>query len=160
MEPVYGTIIQVARLTWKMQGLKFTVTGLENLPDSGGGVVAINHTSYFDFTFAGLPFYLKDRRRKVRFMAKQEVFDNKITGPVNLCAPNPVRFTDFAKALGSALHRPARLVVPDFVVRRLGGEMAEEMILHSQRVVPQVLTDAGFTFTHPDIDSALEYASA
>ncbi len=82
MEPVYGTIIQVARLTWKMQGLKFTVTGLENLPDSGGGVVAINHTSYFDFTFAGLPFYLKDRRRKVRFMAKQEVFDNKITGPL------------------------------------------------------------------------------
>ena len=57
MEPVYGTIIQVARLTWKMQGLKFTVTGLENLPDSGGGVVAINHTSYFDFTFAGLPAY-------------------------------------------------------------------------------------------------------
>jgi len=82
VEPVYGTIIQVARLTWKMQGLKFTVTGLENLPDSGGGVVAINHTSYFDFTFAGLPFYLKDRRRKVRFMAKQEVFDNKITGPL------------------------------------------------------------------------------
>ena len=46
------------------------------------------------------------------------------------------------------------------VVRKLGGEMAEEMILHSQRVVPQVLTDTGFAFTHPDIESALEYASA
>ena len=88
------------------------------------------------------------------------IIENNISGPVNLCAPNPVRFTDFAKALGSALHRPARLVVPDFVVRRLGGEMAEEMILHSQRVVPQVLTDTGFAFTHPDIESALEYASA
>ena len=88
------------------------------------------------------------------------IIENNISGPVNLCAPNPVRFTDFAKALGSALHRPARLVVPGFVVRKLGGEMAEEMILHSQRVVPQVLTDTGFAFTHPDIESALEYASA
>ena len=40
-----------------MQGLKFTVTGVENLPVTGGAVIAINHTSYFDFTFAGLPAY-------------------------------------------------------------------------------------------------------
>jgi len=88
------------------------------------------------------------------------ILENNITGPVNLCAPNPVRFTVFAKALGSALHRPARLAVPGFVVRGLGGEMAEEMILYSQRVVPQVLTNSGFTFAHPDIDAALEYAGA
>ena len=79
---------------------------------------------------------------------RSTIIENNISGPVNLCALNPVRFTDFAKALGSALHRPARLVVPGFVVRKLGGEMAEE-ILHSQRVVPQVLTDTGFAFTHP-----------
>ncbi len=82
MEPVYGTVIQLARLTWRAQGLKFTVTGVENLPVTGGAVVAINHTSYFDFTFAGLPAYLQGRGRKVRFMAKQEVFDAKITGPI------------------------------------------------------------------------------
>lgn len=82
MEPVYGTVIALARLTWRAQGLKFTVTGVENLPATGGAVVAINHTSYFDFTFAGLPAYLQGRGRKVRFMAKQEVFDAKITGPI------------------------------------------------------------------------------
>jgi 1-acyl-sn-glycerol-3-phosphate acyltransferase len=82
VEPVYGTVIQAARLAWKLQGLTFTVTGVENLPATGGAVVAINHTSYFDFTFAGLPAYLQHRGRKVRFMAKQEVFDNKITGPI------------------------------------------------------------------------------
>ncbi len=82
MEPVYGTAIQVARLIWKVQGLKFTVTGVENLPKTGGAVVAINHTSYFDFTFAGLPAYRQGLGRKVRFMAKQEVFDHSITGPV------------------------------------------------------------------------------
>ncbi|WP_197379155.1 lysophospholipid acyltransferase family protein [Mycolicibacterium mengxianglii] len=82
MEPVYSTVIQLARLTWKLQGLKFTVTGVENLPKTGGAVIAINHTSYFDFTFAGLPAYQQGLGRKVRFMAKKEVFDHPVTGPV------------------------------------------------------------------------------
>ncbi|WP_077078656.1 lysophospholipid acyltransferase family protein [Mycobacterium numidiamassiliense] len=80
MEPVYGTIIQLARLTWRLQGLKISVAGVENLPASGGAVVAINHTGYLDFTFAGLPAYKQGR--KVRYMAKQEVFDGKVTGPI------------------------------------------------------------------------------
>ncbi|MGV0799299.1 1-acyl-sn-glycerol-3-phosphate acyltransferase [Mycolicibacterium elephantis] len=82
MEPVYGTVIQLARLVWRAQGLTFTVTGVENLPASGGAVVAVNHTSYFDFTFAGLPAYRQGLGRKVRFMAKKEVFDHKIGGPL------------------------------------------------------------------------------
>jgi 1-acyl-sn-glycerol-3-phosphate acyltransferase len=82
VEPVYGTVIQLARLTWRIQGLTFTVTGVDNLPRTGGAVVAINHTSYFDFTFAGLPAYRQKLGRKVRFMAKKEVFDHKITGPI------------------------------------------------------------------------------
>jgi 1-acyl-sn-glycerol-3-phosphate acyltransferase len=69
-------------LIWRIQGVKITVTGVENLPTSSGAVIAINHTSYFDFTFAGLPAYKQGFGRKVRFMAKQEVFDHKITGPI------------------------------------------------------------------------------
>lgn len=65
-----------------MQGLRFTVTGVEHLPTTGGAVVAINHTSYFDFTFAGLPAYEQGLGRKVRFMAKKEVFDHPIGGPL------------------------------------------------------------------------------
>lgn len=82
MEPVYGTVIQIARMVWRIQGLKITVSGAENLPKTGGAVIAINHTGYLDFTFAGLPAYQQGLGRKVRFMAKQEVFDNKITGPI------------------------------------------------------------------------------
>jgi 1-acyl-sn-glycerol-3-phosphate acyltransferase len=82
VEPVYATVIQAARLTWLLQGLRFKVSGVEHLPRSGGAVVAINHTSYFDFTFAGLPAYRQHLGRKVRFMAKKEVFDDKITGPI------------------------------------------------------------------------------
>jgi 1-acyl-sn-glycerol-3-phosphate acyltransferase len=82
VEPVYATVIQCARIMWRVQGLTFTITGVENLPTNGGAVVAINHTSYFDFTFAGLPAYKQGLGRKVRFMAKQEVFDNKVAGPL------------------------------------------------------------------------------
>ena len=82
MEPVYGTVIQLARLIFRIQGLKITVVGVENLPESGGAVIAINHTGYLDFTLAGLPAYKQGLGRKVRFMAKQEVFDSKITGPI------------------------------------------------------------------------------
>lgn len=82
MEPAYGTAITLARLIFRIQGLKITVTGLENLPTTGGAVVAINHTGYLDFTLAGLPWYQQGLGRKVRFMAKQEVFDHKFTGPL------------------------------------------------------------------------------
>lgn len=80
MEPVYDTVIATARLLWFAEGLKFEVSGVDNVPDHGPGVVALNHTGYLDFTYAGIPAFLK--KRKVRFMAKKEVFDNKISGPI------------------------------------------------------------------------------
>lgn len=80
MEPVYDSVIGTARLLWLAQGLKFEISGVENVPAEGPGVVAFNHTGYLDFTFAGIPAYLQ--KRYVRFMAKQEVFDNRIGGPI------------------------------------------------------------------------------
>lgn len=82
MESAYETVIAGVRLLWRTQGLTFTLTGTEHLPATGGAVVAINHTGYLDFTFAGLPFYRQRPRRYIRFMAKQEVFDHKVTGPI------------------------------------------------------------------------------
>ena len=82
MEPVFRTLEIASSMALRAVGTKITYQGLENIPSRGGAVVAINHTSYFDFTFAGLPAYLQGRGRKVRFMAKQEVFDHKVTGPV------------------------------------------------------------------------------
>ena len=162
MEPVYGTIIQVARLTWKMQGLKFTVTGLENLPDSGGGVVAINHTSYFDFTFAGLPFYLKDRRRKVRFMAKQEVFDNKITGPLMRgCKHIPVDRASGADSFVEACRRledgelvgvyPEATISRSFELKEFKSGAARMAIEANVPIVPHIVWGAQRIWTkdHP-----------
>lgn len=82
MEPWYGSVAIAARTLWRFQGLKITVTGRENLPDTGGAVIAINHTGYLDFVFAGVAAYDAKPRRRVRFMAKQETFDNSVTGPI------------------------------------------------------------------------------
>ncbi|MEV0296618.1 lysophospholipid acyltransferase family protein [Nocardia sp. NPDC050710] len=80
MEPVYRTIIGLARTVFFAEGLKFTVKGDEHIPASGGAVIAVNHTGYMDFTYAGLP--VRTPKRYIRFMAKKEVFDNSISGPI------------------------------------------------------------------------------
>lgn len=80
VEPFYRTIIGVARSLFAGQGLKFSVTGEEHIPATGGAVIAVNHTGYMDFTYAGIP--ARATKRYIRFMAKKEVFDHKISGPL------------------------------------------------------------------------------
>ena len=60
-------------------GLRFEVRGAENVPRTGGAVIASNHVSYLDFIFVGLAAY--QRKRLVRFMAKKSVFTSKVSGP-------------------------------------------------------------------------------
>jgi hypothetical protein len=76
---------------------------------------------------------------------------------VNLTAPEPVRNAEFTRALGQALHRPAALAVPGFALRLALGEMAQEGLLASARVVPERLTEAGFTFENAEIANALRH---
>jgi 1-acyl-sn-glycerol-3-phosphate acyltransferase len=80
VEPTYTPIIALARLVFRGLGLRFDVTGSEHVPRSGGAVMAINHVGYLDFTFAGLA--ARPAGRLVRFMAKKEVFDHKVSGPL------------------------------------------------------------------------------
>jgi len=86
------------------------------------------------------------------------VLASDVAGPVNLAAPNPVTSRQFAKALGRALRRPAVLPAPAFAVKVLFGEKGEEVLLFGQRVLPARLLDAGFAFSAPTIDVALERA--
>lgn len=73
-----------------------------------------------------------------------------------LCvAPEPVTNREFAKALAAALHRPAWLPAPAFALRALFGEMADAVLLGSQRAVPRRLLEAGFAFAEPEIGGAL-----
>ncbi|MCW2678744.1 MAG: hypothetical protein JWM62_145 [Frankiales bacterium] len=80
-----------------------------------------------------------------------------VAGPVNLVGPSPVTNRDFTKALGRAVHRPTMPIkVPAFALRTLLGPFADEGVLIGQRLVPKVLQDSGFHFTHADVDSALK----
>lgn len=79
-ELVYPPIIAFARGVFAMQGLRFDLRGTGNVPRSGGAVMVINHIGYFDFTYAGLA--ARPAGRLVRFMAKQEVFDHRVSGPL------------------------------------------------------------------------------
>lgn len=83
-----------------------------------------------------------------------------ISGPVNVAAPHPVTSRQFAKALGSAINRPAVLPAPSLGVRLLFGQKGEEVLLFGQRALPARLLDAGFAFEAPTIDVALERALA
>lgn len=93
---------------------------------------------------------LADQVAALRFL-----LHDGISGPVNLTAPAPVTNADFTRAVGRALHRPAPFIVPAPVLRLALGEFADEGALVSQRVLPDRLAKAGFTFQHPDIDAAL-----
>jgi uncharacterized protein (TIGR01777 family) len=85
------------------------------------------------------------------------VVSEDLRGPVNFTAPKPVTNREFTEALADALGRPAFLHVPEFALRALLGEMADEMLLSSTRVVPTRLLGSGFTFRYADLKSALNH---
>ena len=87
----------------------------------------------------------------MKFALKEET----IRGPLNVVSPNPVTNEEFTKALGEALSRPTMMAVPAFAARLAFGEMADEMLLASQRVMPKKLKDAGFQFEYPNLEDAL-----
>ncbi|NBX18062.1 MAG: TIGR01777 family protein [Proteobacteria bacterium] len=83
--------------------------------------------------------------------------NEQISGPVNLVSPEPVTNAEFSKTLGRVLNRPAILPAPSFALRLALGEMADQLLLCSQRAVPQVLSDAGFNFRYPALEGALRH---
>jgi hypothetical protein len=78
-----------------------------------------------------------------------------LSGPVNAVSPAPVTNAEFTVALGRVLHRPTPFPVPAFALRALLGEMADELLLSSQRVEPARLQASGFSYRHPNLEEAL-----
>jgi len=95
--------------------------------------------------------HIKDLAEAFAFLMKHP----EISGPVNVCSPNPARNRDLAKALGKTLHRPSFFPAPGFMVKLVLGEFGS-VILEGQRVIPRRLLDAGFIFQYPNIEKALQ----
>jgi uncharacterized protein (TIGR01777 family) len=95
--------------------------------------------------------HIKDLAEAFAFLMKHP----EISGPVNVCSPNPVKNRDLAKSLGKVLHRPSFMPAPAFMIKLVLGEFGS-IILEGQRVLPRQLLKGGFVFKYPDIEKALQ----
>lgn len=85
------------------------------------------------------------------------VVHESLSGPVNAVSPNPVRNVELTRTLGKVLGRPTFLSMPQSIIRLIFGEMADALLLASQRVQPTRLLDTGFTFQFPEVEAALRH---
>jgi uncharacterized protein len=97
---------------------------------------------------------LEDEVGAIRFLTEH----GEISGPVNLAGPELVTNSEFTRALAAAVGRPAPFVVPEFALKGVLGQMAEEMVLTGPRAEPSVLLAAGYQFRHVTVAEALSAA--
>lgn len=87
------------------------------------------------------------------------LLESPLAGPVNLCAPEDADVNAMVAALAKALHRPAALRVPAPVLRLVMRDLADELLLASQRMEPAQLSSAGFTWQHPTLAQAAQWVA-
>jgi uncharacterized protein len=95
--------------------------------------------------------YLEDLMAATLFILEHQ----DVSGPLNFCAPNPVRYRELAKTLGEVLGRPSFMLAPAFMIRLAMGEFGD-VLLASQRTIPDQLLQHGFSFRYPNIKSAIQ----
>ncbi len=94
---------------------------------------------------------LEETVRVVQFVLENA----SLSGPVNVVAPNPVRNSEFTRVLAKTLRRPALFPAPAFALRLALGEMADGLLLSSQKVIPANLSNAGYQFQQPELANAM-----
>lgn len=151
---------------WEAEALKATGKGVRAtlmrfgvILGKGGGALA-KMIPAFKFFIGGpigsgnqwFPWvHLTDLMAAILFVCEHP----QVSGPLNFCAPNPVKNRELANTLGQVLGRPAIMPAPAFMVRAVLGEFGN-VLLDSQRAIPAKLLSHGFKFQYPDIRSALK----
>ena len=82
--------------------------------------------------------------------------NKKLSGPVNVVTPEPIRNRDFVHTIGKALHRPEPVPVPKKMLHLMFGDFADEALLSSTKALPEKLTQAGYKFQHPNLQTAMD----
>lgn len=95
---------------------------------------------------------IEDISRIIEYSANKK----SIKGPINAVSPNPATCREFTKTLAGVLQRPAVIPVPSFLVKLVFGEMGEHALLASANVKPEKLLDSGYSFHHPELETALK----
>lgn len=141
------------------KGLRVVNTRFGIILDKSGGALAKMLTPFR----MGIGGRIGDGKQWMSWIALDDVIgalqfvlnNDALAGPINFVAPNPVRNAEFTKALGHALSRPTFFPIPAFGVRLAFGEMADALLLSSQRVEPGNLKQAGYDFRFPELAGAL-----
>jgi uncharacterized protein (TIGR01777 family) len=149
---------EAAALQAEQHGLRVALLRIGIVLGSDGGALRAMLPAFR----LGLGGPLGSGRQAVPFIQLEDLLsvimraieDERVRGPLNCSAPEPVDAAGFARALGAALGRPARLHVPAWALRLCLGARAE-VVLQSQRAVPSALTRLGFEFAHPTLTAAL-----
>ena len=153
-------------LDWEAEALKGTAKGIRAalmrfgvILGKGGGALAKMIPAFK--SFVGGPIgsgnqwfpwiHLTDLMAAILFICEHR----QVNGPLNFCAPNPVRNRELANTLGEVLGRPAFMPAPAFMIRAVLGEFGN-VLLDSQRTIPAKLLSHGFEFQYPDIRSAIQ----
>lgn len=141
--------------------------GIRTIHVRSGPVLDAEH----GFLAALLPFfkyalggYLGSGQQVISWIALEDwvaaceylIYNSKLSGAVNLTAPNPVTNFEFGKILAEVLHRPYKLHVPERLIGWRYGEMGKTLLLEGARVLPQRLLDNGFEFQYPELRQALQ----
>lgn len=151
---------------WETTALKAAVHGcrvvclrIGMVLDAAGGALA-KMLPVFRWGLGGV---LGDGKQFVSWITNEDVAaaiewiltDDRLVGPVNLTAPQPVTNREFTRALAAAVRRPAFFRVPSFAVSCILGEMADALLLRGARAIPQRLIEAGFRFGDEEVNAAL-----
>lgn len=150
---------EAATLPAKEKGIRVVLSRFGIILDSEGGALAKMLPPFR----MGVGGKMGDGKQWMSWIALDDVTgalrfalnNESLSGPVNLVAPQPVTNAEFTKALGEALGRPSLFPLPSFAARLAFGEMADALLLTSQKVAPQVLEQANFKFKYPSLDQAL-----
>ncbi len=145
---------------------------------AGGGVRTVNlrfpavlHPSGGPLSMAlplfrsGLGGRLGSGRQRMSWVALEDavaavkhlIYSPGLSGPFNICSPRVLTNAEFTRSLARALHRPAFLPVPGWLLAAVLGEMAREVLLTSVSAAPKRLVDSGFEFSHAGFENALDY---
>ena len=141
------------------KGIRTIKTRFGIILDANGGALAKMLTPFR----VGIGGRIGDGRQWMSWIALDDVvnglkfllLDRAVSGPVNFVAPHPVTNAEFTRTLGRVLSRPTIFPIPAFGARLAFGEMADALLLSSQRVVPNVLEDRGFAPSWPRLEPAL-----
>ena len=141
-------------------GIRVVLLRIGPVLEKNGGILSKLLPSFY----LGLGSQIGSGRQWFSWIDRDDLIDlilfiisnTQISGPINATAPNPVTNKDFSLALAKVINRPCLIKTPEFVLRLIFGQMAEEIMIQGQKVLPQKALNHGFHFVYPTLEKSLE----